>query len=46
MSKLRDQILDRRQAAEDYLKEKRILWDNAEKLFHNQLNDFVTESTK
>ena len=46
MSKLRDEILDRRHAAEDYLKEKRILWDNAEKLFHNQLNDSITEGTK
>jgi len=46
MSKLRDEILDRHQAAEEYLKEKRILWDNSEKLFHNQLNDFVSEGTK
>jgi hypothetical protein len=39
-------IKTRRQAADDYLKEKRITWDNAEELFHNQLNDKVSQSTK
>jgi hypothetical protein len=39
-------IKTRRQAAEDYLVEKRLTWDNAEELFHNQLNDKVSNSTK
>lgn len=39
-------IKSRRQAAEDYLRDKRDTWDNAEELFHNQLNDKVSESTK
>lgn len=36
-------IRTRRQSAEDYLVQKRILWDNAERLFHNQLNDLNSE---
>lgn len=46
MGKLRDQILSRRQSAEDYLKIKRVGWDVAEELFHNQLNDLISSSTK
>ena len=46
MSELSNQILDRKQTAENYLSEKRELWDNAEKLFHNVLNDFVSTTTK
>ncbi|OFW53995.1 MAG: hypothetical protein A2163_07950 [Actinobacteria bacterium RBG_13_35_12] len=40
------EIKDRRQAAEDYLSTKRLSWDTAEKLFHNQLNDSISEGTK
>jgi len=40
------EIKTRRQAAEDYLATKRILWDNAEKLFHNQLNDSISSGAK
>ena len=39
-------IKSRRNAAEDYLKDKRDTWDNAEELFHNQLNDKMSNSTK
>lgn len=46
MGALRDQILSRRQSAEDYLKIKRVGWDVAEQLFHNQLNDQVSSNTK
>jgi len=46
MSKLRDEILDRQDVAEKYLSEKRDLWDNAEKLFHNKLNDNISTGTK
>lgn len=44
MSEISDEIKTRRQAAEDYLRYKRIGWDSAEQLFHNQLND--TQSTQ
>ena len=46
MSSLSDQILSRRQNAEDYLQGKRVIWDQAEQLFHNQLNDRVSSKTK
>lgn len=46
MSKLTQDILDRRQVAEDYLQTKRVLWDQAEELFHNQLKDQVSAKTK
>ena len=46
MSKIRDEILDRKSAAEDYLSTKRDLWDSCEKLFHNQLTDSISGSTK
>lgn len=46
MSKITDQIEERKRVATDYLNTKRTLWDNAEKLFHNQLNDNVSSSTK
>lgn len=39
MSEIRNQILERQDAAFKYLKTKRELWDDVEKLFHNQLND-------
>lgn len=39
MAKIRNQILERQDAAFKYLKTKRELWDDVEKLFHNQLND-------
>lgn len=44
--KIRSEILGRQQSAFDYLKTKRELWDNAEKLFHNKLNDAVSSKTK
>lgn len=44
--KLRDQILSRRQVAEDYLSQKRLGWDKFEKLFHNELADTISSTTK
>src|SRR3972149_8367715 len=45
--KLRDEILSRRQSADEYLQTKREKWDIYEKLFHNQLDDRLsTETTK
>lgn len=46
MSALTDQILSRRQSAEDYLRQKRVVWDEAEQLFHNQLNDSLSAKAK
>lgn len=46
MSTISEQIKTRRQAAEDYLRIKRLGWDQAEELFHNQLNDSISASTK
>lgn len=46
MSELSSLILDRKSAAEDFLQTKRAAWDNAEQLFHNQLQDKVSGSTK
>jgi len=46
MSEIRNEILQRRQAAEDYLSTKRQMWDSAEKLFHNKLADAISETTK
>ena len=46
MSELSNQILDRKEAASNYLSTKRDLWDNVEKLFHGQLNDRISTSTK
>jgi hypothetical protein len=46
MSDQSDLIKTRRQAAEDYLKIKRVGWDRAEQLFHNQLNDAQSAKTK
>jgi hypothetical protein len=43
MSSLASQILDEKQSSFDNLSQKRILWDNAEKLFHNQLADSISE---
>jgi hypothetical protein len=40
---LKKLILERHQAAEDYLSTKRTAWDSYEKLFHNQLNDSISE---
>lgn len=39
-------IKTRKQAAEDYLKVKRLGWDKVEQLFHNQLNDTQSTTTK
>jgi len=44
--KLRDEILSRRQAADDYLSTKRVAWDSYEKLFHNQVADIISEEAK
>jgi hypothetical protein len=46
MSKLSSQILTRKEVAKDFLSSKRDLWDNAEKLFHGQLNDSLSSGTK
>ncbi len=40
------EIEKQRQASEDYLRTKRLLWDSAEQLLHNQLNDNVSSKTK
>lgn len=39
-------IKTRKQASFDDLKDKRVLWDNVEQLFHGQLNDAVSSKTK
>ena len=44
--KLRDQILERKGKAEDSLVTKRLMWDDLERLFHNQLTDSVSANTK
>lgn len=44
--KLRDEILTRREAADDYLETKRIAWDKYERLFHNQLADVISSESK
>lgn len=46
MSRLTDDILSERQAAEDYLSPKRLVWDAAEQLFHGQLNDAISSNAK
>ena len=46
MSKLRDQILERKGKAEDSLRTKRLMWDDLERLFHNQLTDSISSGTK
>jgi len=46
MTKLRDQILTRKSAAEDSLVTKRDLWDEVEKLFHNQLTSSIATKGK
>lgn len=43
---LRDEILSRRQSAEDYLSTKRSHWDTYEQLFHNQIADQVSKDMK
>jgi hypothetical protein len=43
---LKDQILTRKQAAEDYLVTKRDKWDTYEKLFHNSLADTISSDQK
>jgi len=40
------EIKTRQQAAFDSLKQKRILWDRSEQLFHNQLNDEISSERK
>lgn len=41
--KLKNEILQRKQASEDALETKREAWDKYEKLFHNQLADAISE---
>jgi hypothetical protein len=43
---VKQQVKTRRQVAEDYLSTKRDSWDNAEQLFHGQVNDKVSQTTK
>lgn len=45
MANIRQQILERKQAASDYLSTKRDLWDEVEQLFHNQLTDSISKNT-
>jgi len=40
------EIQREREAAEEYLKDKRVKWDSAEALLHNQLNDKVSTTTR
>lgn len=42
----KNQILQRKEASENYLQTKRALWDKVERLAHNQLNDSVSGKTK
>ena len=46
MDKLRDEILGRQGKAKDYLATMRDLRDNVEKLFHNQLTDALSDTSK
>jgi len=46
MSEIRDEIIGRKHKAEEYLSTKRVLWDDCEKLFHNQLTDSISGTTK
>lgn len=46
MSVVSEQIKNRRQASDDYLKMKRLGWDSSEKLFHGQLDDSISAKTK
>lgn len=39
-------ILERKQAAFNYLKDKRTAWDDYERLFHNQLQNKITDETR
>jgi len=43
---LKDEILGRQGKAKDYLVTKRLLWDKAERVFHNQLDDAISSETK
>lgn len=43
---LRDQILERTSASEDYLEQKYLRWDIYEKLFHNELADAISTKGK
>lgn len=44
--KLKDQILDRKQVAENYLVNKRASWDVYENLFHNKVEDSLSMGSK
>lgn len=46
LTKSAEQIIDRQDAASKSLVNKRELWDDAEKLFHNRLADYVSQTTK
>ena len=46
LMEITQQIKTRQQAAFDSLKQKRILWDRSEQLFHNQLNDETSSERK
>src|SRR2546430_1040880 len=43
LNTLTQEILSQKETSFNALSKKRILWDNAEKLFHNQLNDLSSE---
>jgi hypothetical protein len=46
MDDLRNQILSRYEASDNYLETKRGYWDEYEDLFHNILSDNITANTK
>jgi hypothetical protein len=46
MSSITNEIQTRKQASFDALKDKRLVWDSVEQLFHGQLSDQITSKTK
>lgn len=46
MDELRNQVLERREAADRILEPKRVLWTEYEQLLHNQLNDTLSANAK
>jgi hypothetical protein len=46
MSELTDQIKDRVEAAKNYLADKRVAWDEYENIFHNRLDDDLSNTAK
>jgi len=44
MTKIRNEILSRKEAARNFLSSKRKLWSDCERLFHNQLADSISQN--